>query len=304
MIKIIFCSILVGAVGVVAFVAGAVKRQKVIEIVRIIQFLLYYPLLVRKSGVREDKLNNNAWYQYPPLIWAHAGGADPVLYGNAQENFDKAIENGYCCLEADVGLTTDGVPVMTHLFRPNFENLYSGVPTSAEFLATRIDDRYTPLTLRQFIERYKNYDGWIFLDGLSFGPKARFDFRKYFSSVDDKFKQKIIVQVFMFKDLLSLKRDNPFGGIHFSGIFGIGTNQYIRPMLIKALKSCGVKSVSLSDFEIVGADISDTVAEFRRNDIVVSVAGVNTLSQYRRLLKLGVNCIDTDYLTPANIKGI
>jgi glycerophosphoryl diester phosphodiesterase len=155
-----------------------------------------------------------------------------------------------------------------------------------------------------FIERYRNFDGWIFLDGLTFSGRTQFDFRKYFSKVDENFRKKIIVQVFRFGDLLSLKRDNPFGGIHFSGIFGVGTNKYVRPLLIKALKACGVKSVSISDFEITGKDISEVIQDFRRNGMVVSVAGVNTLSYYKRLRKLGVNCIDSDYLTPADIQGI
>lgn len=288
----------------VAFLAGAVMRRKIIILSRIVRFLCCYRQLIKKTATDTHSSEGEAWYKHEPLIWAHAGGGIPVLYGNSRENFDCAIKQGFKCLEADVGLTADNVPVMTHLFRPNFENLYPCTPTAKNFLEIRIDDKYTPLTLSQFISLYKNYDGWIFLDGLSFGVNSRFDFRKFFSSVDESFRRKIIVQVFQFNDLLSLKHNNPFGGIHFSGIFGVGTNRYIRPLLIKALKSCGVKSVSISDFEMCGADVSEAVAEFRKNDIVVSVAGVNTISQYKRLRGIGVNCIDSDYLTPADIKGL
>ena len=292
------------ALCAIAFVAGALKRKNVIVLARIIQFLFYYPFLIRKSDRKSPTENDDTWYSCSPLIWAHAGGADPVLYGNAMENFDRAIAKGYRCLEADVGITSDKVPVLTHLFRPNNENLYEGTPTSAIFINSLIDDKYTPLTLTQFIKRYKGFDGWIFLDGLSFTKRSPFDFREYFGKVDDDFKRRVIVQVFKFSDLLSLKRDNPFGGIHFSGIFGVGTNKYVRPLLIQALKACGVKSVSISDFEVSGRDISEVIQDFRRNGMVVSVAGVNTLSYYKRLRKLGVNCIDSDYLTPADIQGI
>lgn len=300
----VLCVMGMVVLSAIAFVAGALKRKNVIVLARIIQFLFYYPFLIRKSDRKSHTKNDDTWYSCSPLIWAHAGGADPVLYGNAMENFDRAIAKGYRCLEADVGITSDKVPVLTHLFRPNNENLYDGTPTCETFLTSLIDDKYTPLTLSQFIDRYKGFDGWVFLDGLSFSKRPGFDFRKYFAKVDDRFKKKIIVQVFKFEDLLSLKLNNPFGGIHFSGIFGVGTNKYIRPMLIKALKACGVKSVSISDFEITGKDISDVIYDFRRNDIVVSVAGVNTLSYYKRLQKLGVNCIDSDYLTPADVQGI
>ena len=285
-------------------IVGAKKRQSVITLMRIAQFAMHYPSLVRTNQGLRNKNYVAAWNKTSPLIWAHAGGADPVLYGNSMENFDRAIAKGFRCLEADVGMTSDNIPVLTHLFRPNNENLYEGKPSVEKFKNTKINDKYTPLTLDMFIERYRSFDGWIFLDGLTFSKNTMFDFRRYFAKVDEDFKRKIIVQVVKFADLLSLKRNNPFGGIHFSGIFGVGTNKYVRPLLIKALKACGVKSVSISDFEVSGRDISEVIQDFRRNDMVVSVAGVNTLSYYKRLRKIGVNCIDSDYLTPADIQGI
>lgn len=303
MMLLVYILLMVGFASI-AFVMGAIQRRKVIEWSRIASFLRHYHSLIKENPKTDLKKTKCGWYKDECLIWAHAGGADPVLYGNAQENFDRAIAKGFKCLEADVGITSDGVPVMTHLFRPNFENIYMGVPTSKEFLNTLIADKYTPLTLESFLSRYRDFDGYIFLDGLNFSRRSRFNFRKYFSKIDEEIKQKIIVQVFKFDDLLSLKMDNPFGGIHFSGISGLGTNKYIRPLLIKALKSCGVKSVSISDFEIVGKDIANVVGDFRRAGMVVSVAGVNALSYYRRLRKIGVNCIDSDYLTPNEVKGV
>ena len=287
-----------------AFVAGAKRRQLVVKWSRVVQFLCFYLLLIRRSKGGKSNCSNDDWRNHQPLLWAHAGGADPVIYGNAMENFDRAIAKGFRCIEADVCVTTDGVPVLTHGFRPNNENLYERKPTSEDFLRTKIDDKYTPMTLSGFIERYRNFDGWIFLDGLRFGKKLGFDFRSYFASIDDAFRRKIIVQVFDFRDLLALKRDNSFGGIHFSGVFGIGTNKLLRPMLLKVLKSCGVQSVSLSDWEILDDDISDVIADFRSAGIVVSVAGCNTLSYYSRLRKIGVNCIDTDYLVPDDLKNL
>lgn len=288
------------ALCAIFFVLGAINRSRVISLVRSISFLLHYPFLI--ATIRNQRYSAD-WYKGVPLLWAHAGGGYPVLYGNTKENFDEAIKNGFRCLELDVGVTSDGVPVLTHLFRPNFENLYDGTPSLEVFNATKIDDKYTPLTLKSFIERYHDFDGFFFVDGLSFGKKSSFDVRSFFQDVDDEFKKKIIVQVFKFSDLLALKRENPFGGIHFSGIFGIGTNRFLRPLLIKALQACDVHSVSLSDFEIKG-DISAMIKDFGEAQIVTSVAGVNTISYYKRLRDNGVTCVDTDYLTPEKVRNV
>lgn len=289
-------------VAIISTILGAKNRNRVISVLRAATFLISCPFLIGKGIERKNA--GKRWFLERPLMWAHAGGGYPVLYGNAQENFDTAIAKGFRCLEADVQVTLDGVPVMSHMFRPNNENLYERTPLLEEFLAARIDDKYTPLTLKQFVDRYRHFDGWIFLDGISFGGKNRVDFREFFSTVDDSFRQKLIVQIFKFKDLIALKHDNPFGGIHFSGLSGIGTNALLRPLLIRALKTVGVESVSISDWEIKGANLKQMVEDFRKNGFVVSVAGVNTISYYKRLRAIGVNCIDTDFLSPKDLEGI
>ena len=288
-------------VSIIAVILGAKKRQSVITGIRIIQFLLYYPFIVYRAKKRVHKnMDGESWCNHPPLIWAHAGGGYPILYGNVKECFDQAIANGYRCLEVDVGVTTDGVPVLTHFFRPNNENLYAKLPSYDEFIKTPIADKYTPLTLADFFNLYGTFDGWFFLDGVTFG--TGFNFREYFSNISESVKKKIIIQVFKFGDLFSLLEDNPFGGIHFSGVNGIGTVDFLRPLLIKVLKLSGVQSVSISDWEVSGKNIRNVVADFKKNAIVVSIAGVNTLTYYFRLRKIGVDCIDSDYLTPSDIR--
>lgn len=281
---------------------GAKRRSDVIRVRRMCQLLGCYRSLV-SGGNAHGKLEDEdgAWYTRPPLVWAHAGGADPVHYGNSLENFDNAIRAGYKCLEIDVALTSDGVPVLSHLFMPNMEHQYAGTPSCEEFLNTKICDRYTPMTLDQFVERYKDFDGNFFVDGLEF-VKSRFDYMDYFTNkVPPGFAKKCIVQVIRFDNLKALKGNSVFGGIHFNGIAGISEKKSIRNLLINALVACKVHSVSISDFEI-NKDIGPIVKDFRGRNIHVSVAGVNTLSHYRRMTAIGVDCIDSDWLKPEDLR--
>lgn len=282
---------------------GAKRRPLVVCLYRILQLLRYYKSLTAGVGCEERlKDEEGAWYTMPPLAWAHAGGGYPVLYGNSMENFDKAIENGFKCLEADVALTTDGVPVLSHLFMPNMEHQYSRTPSLGEFEGQKICDKYTPLTLDAFVARYKEFEGNFFLDGLEFA-RTRFDFMNYFScKVPPEFAKRCIVQVLKFENLLALKGNHVFGGIHFNGIAGIAEYKFTRRLLIKVLIACDVHSVSISDFEIKG-DIQDIVADFDAANIHVSVAGVNTMTHYRRLRGVGVSCVDTDYLIPSELEN-
>lgn len=288
-------------VAVLCILYGAKYRFEVVRFYRILQLLRYYRLLT--AGVKiENRLKDeaDAWYTKPPLAWAHAGGGYPVIYGNSMQNFDMAIENGFKCLEIDIARTVDGIMVLSHLFMPNMEHQYSGTPTLHEFMGTKICDKYTPMSLDDFVVRYKDFDGKFFLDGLKFAKTECID--QFVNMVSPEFAKKCVVQISKFNDLLVLKGNRVFAGIHFNGIAGISENRLVRKLLIKALIACGVHSVSISDYEIRG-DIQEIVADFVSANIHVSVAGVNTMSHYKRLCEAGVSCIDTDYLVPSDLKN-
>lgn len=281
---------------------GAIRRRKIICIKRVFELMVHYRSLVRGGASGQVLDEQGAWYTKPPLCWAHAGGAFPVLYGNSLENFDSAIKNGFRCLEVDVALTRDNLPVLSHLFMPNMEHQYVGIPDFASFMQHKICDRFTPLSLDLFVERYKDFDGYFFLDGLAFS-KSRFDFLDYFKNrVPAGFAKKCIVQVIKFSDLQMLKGNDVFGGIHFNGISGIAERPIVRRLLINVLSACNVHSVSISDFEI-NSDIRSMVADFNKANIRVSIAGVNSLSHYKRMVSIGVSCIDTDYLMPSDLRN-
>ena len=221
-------------------------------------------------------------------------------------------------IEVDVSLTSDAIPVLSHNFRPGNEDYYnSKIPTLFEFKKAKIRDRYTPLTLDEFIACYKDFDGYIFVD-QALGVEE-FDFAEYFRQhVSHERMQRFILQVHTFEDLKYYGTSKVFGGIHFdlsrnyNGPYGAcGLAPYVFNMLklrgcdsfIKMLKSHGCDSVSFGDCAIT-PEIANMVKAFNDANIVISVARCNSIKRYNEWRRIGVTCIDTDYLLPDDIKGL
>ena len=114
---------------------------------------------------------------------AHAlGGIDGDIYTNSLEALQKSYEGGARIFEADIHLTSDGKAVLVHGFKKNDylkrigEEYYpeeykqSGedyIPTYDEFMAFKIQGKYTPLDfgglcdfLREHNDMYVLADTW------------------------------------------------------------------------------------------------------------------------------------------------
>lgn len=81
---------------------------------------------------------------------AHAFGAvDGITYTNSQEAFFRSMEQGCVIFEADVTLSSDGIPICRH-----FGN---DTVTYREFMDAKIHGRYTPCDLQFLIDRLIEY---------------------------------------------------------------------------------------------------------------------------------------------------
>lgn len=250
-----------------------------------------------------SKTANQNWFNAPHSeLWAHAGGGRSHLYGNSQEAFDDAIESGFSILEADVIMTSDNVPVMSHRFRPNFEVEFDLTPTASEFLARKINGKYTPMTLEMFVERYSKKGVYVAIDP---SPSLRAQFGSDYimkfieAHAPEEFQRRVIYQISGVNDLTRFAQTNWLGALHYNLSYDLSLdeNAWRVDALIPALKAVGVGSVSYVDMPVTPA-LESAIAKFRAVDIIVSVASVNSVERFNRLRKIGINCIDTDYLYP------
>ena len=273
------------------------------EIRRAVEKVRYLQSCSRASRSLALKPANQEWFHaLHGDLWAHAGGGRFHLYGNSQEAFDDAIASGFSILEADVMMTLDNVPVMSHRFRPNFDVEFDSTPTVSQFLARKINGKYTPMTLEMFIGRYENRGVYVAIDPSPslrsrFGSAHILDYLKCHASED--FQRHVIYQISGVKDMALFAHTEWLGALHYNLNHDISCpeNAWRVDALIPALKAVGVGSVSYVDMPVTPSLVS-AVSKFNEAGILVSVASVNSIERFNRLKKIGVSCIDTDYCYP------
>jgi len=241
-----------------------------------------------------------AWYTQKPLIWAHAGGARQILFANTKEAIDDSIRQGFNVIEVDVSVTSDGVAVLSHNFRPNNEEMFKGIPKSKRFQKTPICGKYTPLSLSDLWEIYSGWNGYFAIDQTISSLRPGFNLVEYMKRVaPPSFLKKVIYLAYRLDELQDLKNNSPFASVHFC-LFPPPPIHFL-PYLIRALAVANVHSVSFGDMEITD-DIQLIVAKFIEANIYVSVAHVNDLEKLRKWRGIGVRCINSDYLIPRDLK--
>jgi len=253
----------------------------------------------------------NAWYATTtPLLWAHAGGGRFHSYGNAREDVDESIAQGFPVIEVDISLTSDGVPVLSHRFQPCGQDLYACVPTEKQFLETPIDGCYTPLTFAQFVERYRSFDGYFALDAFSMTKSnPSFDFPAYLArTYPPNVLGKMIYLVTGQDCAECLSASHPFAALHYAvpeWIFS-SAGAFCCGAFMRYLASCGIKSASLEvpvrmrqDFCRHAARIGRVVAEMKRWGIWASAFGVETVEEINRWRDIGVEVFNVDRVQPS-----
>lgn len=126
-----------------------------------------------------------SWYsQAKPILWAHAGGGRLHTYGNSKEAIEDSISKGLKVIEVDVDLTSDGVPVLSHRFRPGNQIQFDHRPTLSEFLSAPINGCYTPLTLQGLFDEFKSFDGYWAVDSWGvYSSGKKFNFPSYLCEI-------------------------------------------------------------------------------------------------------------------------
>lgn len=248
-----------------------------------------------------------AWYAGPkPVLWAHAGGGRLCAYSNSKEAIDDSIAHGFKVLELDVAVTSDGVPVLSHWFRPCGVELYGGRPTLQQFKDTPVGGRYTPLTLEALFENYGEFDGWFALDPyFIFRSGWRFDLvswlRRHCTTSQ---LGKIIYQVPALESAKALARNHPFASLHYSlpADIDLPRNRWRLSSYLRALTAFGVRSVSLGNRPISEAT-RDAVRIIRRAGLHVSIVDVDSVDECRRWMDAGADVFNSRLLHPKQFSG-
>lgn len=107
---------------------------------------------------------------------AHAcGGIDETNYTNSKEAFENSYANGLRSIEVDFVLTADEKLVCCHDWDDELSSEYGEgyVYTEEEFLALKLHDKYTPMSLGMLFELMQQYeDVWVITDTKEMEPES------------------------------------------------------------------------------------------------------------------------------------
>ena len=243
-----------------------------------------------------------AWYcQEKPILWAHAGGGSLHTYGNSKEAIADSIEKGFKVIEVDVDLTSDGVPVLSHRFRPDNQVQFDHRPTLSEFLSTPLNGKYTPLTLKGLFEEFKSYDGYWAIDSWGLHDSGmEFDLPSYLCEMlGEERARKIIYLANSLHKGIRVAKLGQFASVHCGLPEDIDKSEGLWQLshLIRIYTGAGIRSVTLMDRPI-SEMTKVVVSRLREAGIHVSICGVETAERVRRWLAVGADVFNTDRLTP------
>lgn len=214
------------------------------------------------------------------------GGINNCTYLNSKEAIENSINIGASVIEIDIGLTSDGVPVLTHWFEPDGEIMFDSIPTAKEFLATPIANGQTPLSLEDFINCFGSYEGYFFLDCKMGCEKKVVSWLEKNSSIN--MRKKIIFQIHDINFLKELYSKKLFGYLHYNS--DLDTLISLIPLLCKY----EVHTVSVSDAEVKNGSLKNLCAA----GIHPYVYTVNHSRRYKKVLSEGASGVFTDRLVP------
>ncbi len=221
---------------------------------------------------------------------------------NSLEAINRAIDSEFDVIEIDIGLTSDGVPVLTHDFRQNNEVMFDKAPTCDEFLAAKLLNNETPITLDRLLSEYEVSEVRFSIDPCHCA--GGFDLPTYLKNhASASFLKRVIYQCYSLRDLYRFANGHCFGALHYTLQYDIfRENQWCVPQLIRTLIATGVRSVSLEDQPITSS-VREIVGRFAQEGFIVSVSGVNDLGRCRKWREIGASCFNTDRILPCEVKG-
>ena len=128
-----------------------------VKICLIILLIVIINLIEPKKEEYVFKENNS----FSSKLVAHAMfGIDGISYTNSKEAFLNGYQNDLRVFEIDLELTSDDKLVLIHDW-----NNYQYIPSSKEFLKSKINNKYTPLSIEDVLLLLKIYpDIWIITD--------------------------------------------------------------------------------------------------------------------------------------------
>lgn len=236
------------------------------------------------------------WYEEYHII-AHAlGGIDGKTYTNSLEAFEKSYANGIRLYDADLKSTSDGIYVLRHSWDDDIGTFYSSgkIPTYKEFINMRIYGKYTPLSLKDFINIMGEYpDIYVAFD------TTNNDLKESFEAIVNTAKEenleyvldRVIVSFYQYEDFYQIKEIYPFKNY---AIRYYPNNPKDYDELLEFCLENNIRTVNIMSNYLIGDTRWKNLLD---NGIYIFVAVIDDKIYYQSLISEGINGIVSNYVT-------
>lgn len=233
-------------------------------------------------GLKPLKNNSDDWFNKYKIIPHAMGGINEDTYTNSLEAFEQSVKNGFNTMEIDVCMTKDHIPVLCH-------NDVSEL-TFQDFMTSKIDNKYTPMSLEMLINAMKNNSELIAI--LDIKNKQEVEVTKYLKSNATDIIDRFVIQIPSVKAFKDITKIHRFKYFHYNFSVDGNVNYHLGFVVKNNIPTCSVAIKSIKN--------AKTLRYLNKYGVKVFSYTVNTQELYDNLKEKGCYGIITD--SPNNIK--
>ena len=239
---------------------------------------------------RKTVTSYKKWYQISRTVTHAAGSYKRKAYTNSKEALKTSLRRGKRLIEMDFTFTRDGVLVCGHDWKDVKKRL-----TLKQFKKKKTKGGYTPLTAQEALKimaAYRNV--YLIVDSKESNiAKVYRSLVRACSKIGKKsFLNRIVVQLYFKSDYTKIKKVYPFKNWSFT-LYRLKpkTNRQYQD-IASFCKKKKIKVITMRDSWVT----KSRMKILRKYKIECMAHTVNSMLTYKKLRKLGVTAIFTDYL--------
>lgn len=297
-IVIVLIAVIVG--GLHAYHSDQQKKQQQLAAKR--QAKIEQEAKASREKQKKEITSIQPWYTYHGI--AHAlGSINDKYYLNSIDSFYPNYQKGYRIFEMDLLFTTDNVLVGRHRWGSNLSDPLSkkGKAVSyKKFKKSKLYGRYTPTAFVQMLNLMDKYPDFYLMTDTKKSDVATA--KKQFNYIvntakksgKEKYLDRIIVQVYNEKMYYAIKSVYPFKHFVYT------TYQQPDDAFYKTVAFC--KKTGIEGLTCPDNDVNDYRMKLLAKEGIYSFTHtVNSVYFAKEYMKLGVNGIYSDFLTPSEV---
>lgn len=236
-------------------------------------------------------VSNKKWYETARTI-AHAGGGlSKTTYTNSKEALRYSLKRGKRLIELDFMFTKDGVLVCKHDWRDNKNKKQS----FEQFRKKKTKGGFTPQTAEEAILTLSSYsNAYLIVDSKEKNIEKVYAKLKELCIKNGKksFLDRIVVQLYYQSDYAKVKKVHSFKNWSYTVYKKKPKSTKDYKNLSAFCKKYKIQAVTLPYKYVT----KNRVKIFTKNKIICLAHTVNAKNTYKKLRKMGVRAIFTDYL--------